>query len=242
MDTEYLPPFEIKELSDDGVFTGIASIYGVEDLGGDVIDKGAFTKTVSENPTIPVLWQHKSDEVIGEGTVSEWQGKLMLKGKLDMSDATAKKAHGKMKAKLIKGLSIGFTTVKSTFAEVEGRLVRHISELKLWEVSVVTFPMLPSAQVTRVKSMEGQEAEIKLLKEQVQALQAQIASLREPTAVTPESDKGATLPEPTMVTPEEPAMPAEPPMQASTEPVEDHSAAESEVAAIFDDIRSLIPA
>ncbi len=183
MATEYLPYFELKEVGADGTFTGIASVYGVEDLGGDVISKGAFTKTIQENPTIPILWQHKSDEVIGEGTVSEWQGKLMLKGTLDMEDPAASKAYGKMKRKLIKGLSIGFTTVKSAFGEVEGRMVRNISELKLWEVSVVTFPMLPSAQVTRVKSADEQDAEIAELRKQILALQTKEGTPSEPPKV-----------------------------------------------------------
>lgn len=150
--TETSSIFELKEVNDDGSFVGIASVYGVEDLGGDVIEKGAFKKTISENPAVPILWQHKSDEVIGMGTVKEWQGKVLLEGQLDLDDPTAMKAYKKMKSKLIKGLSIGFNTIKHTWEDVEGRMVRHITELKLWEVSVVTFPMLPSAQVTRVKS------------------------------------------------------------------------------------------
>jgi uncharacterized protein len=143
--------FELKEVAEDGTFTGIASVYGVEDLGRDVIDKGAFVKTIGENPTVPILWQHKPDEVIGEGEVSEWQGKILIKGRLDLEDSTAVKAYGKMKRRLVRGLSIGFSTIKSTFQEIEGRMVRHIQELKLWEVSIVTFPMLPDAQVVRVK-------------------------------------------------------------------------------------------
>src|SRR5262245_65559995 len=86
MDTEYLPTFEVKEVSEDGTFTGIASVYGVEDLGNDIIDKGAFTKTISERPVIPILWQHNKEEVIGEGSIKEWQGKLMLTAKLDLED------------------------------------------------------------------------------------------------------------------------------------------------------------
>jgi HK97 family phage prohead protease len=200
METEYLPIFEFKELSEDGTFTGIASVYGVEDLGGDIIDKGAFTKTISENPTIPILWQHDQREVIGEGSIKEWQGKLLLTAKLDMSDPVAVKAHAKMKAKLIKGLSIGFSTIKSTWAEVEGRMIRHIQELKLWETSVVTFPMLPAAQVTRVKSAE-EESRIASLEKQVQALLAAQAT----PAV-------------------EPAKATEPPPQQGIEPAKDHSA------------------
>jgi HK97 family phage prohead protease len=163
---------EVKEVAADGTFEGIASVYGIEDLGGDVIDKGAFSKTLAENPIVPVLWQHQNDEVIGEGELSEWQNKVRIKGKLDLEDDTAKKAHRKIKRGLVKGLSIGFQTLKSTWAEVEGRMVRHVQELKLWEVSIVTFPMLPAAQVTRVKSAE--EERLARLESQVSALQAAV--------------------------------------------------------------------
>lgn len=164
--------FDVKEVREDGTFSGIASKYGEEDLYGDVIDKGAFTKTISENPTIPILWQHDSREVIGSGTVKEWGNKISVDGKLDLEDPTAVKAYKKMKAALIRGLSIGFQTIKSRWEEVEGRMVRHISELKLWEVSVVTFPALPTAQVTRVKSAD-EEFEMRLKRiEETLALQA----------------------------------------------------------------------
>lgn len=179
---------EIKEVAEDGSFEGIASVYGVEDLGGDVVDKGAFSKTISENAVVPILWQHKSDEVIGEGEVSEWQNKIRIKARLDLEDETAKKAYRKMKRKLIKGLSIGFQTVKSSWEDVEGRMVRHIGELKLWEVSVVTFPMLPAAQVTRVKSAEDER--IARLESQVSALQA---AVKDGISSTPQ---GAVKPEP----------------------------------------------
>lgn len=175
--------FEFKaDNPEEGTFTGIASVYGVEDLDGDIIDKGAFTKTISENPVVPILLEHDSRDIIGEGTVSEWQGKIMLKGKLDLDDPVAEKAFQKMKKKLRKGLSIGFTTIKSTWQEVEGRMVRHIQELKLWEVSSVLFPALPAAQITRTKQADE---EINALKQRISALEAKIATL-EPPQRTPE--------------------------------------------------------
>jgi len=170
LECKYLP-VEIKEVREDGTFTGLASKYGEEDLGGDVIDKGAFTKTLSENPTVPILWQHQAGEVIGTGNVKEWGSKITVEARLDMEDPAAMKAYRKMKGGLIKGLSIGFTTIKSIWEDIEGRSVRHISELKLWEVSIVTFPMLPAAQVTRVKSAEENDIQARLVRVE-QALQA----------------------------------------------------------------------
>jgi Escherichia/Staphylococcus phage prohead protease len=176
--------FEIKEVGDAGEFTGIASVYGVEDLGGDIVDKGAFTKTVSENPTIPILWQHQSGEVIGQGEVKESQGKLMISGKLDMEDATAQKAFRKMKNGMIRGLSIGYKSVKSTFEELEDRFIRHLQEVKLFEVSIVTFPMLPAAQITRTKQQEEEsERKFSALVARVEALEAKVS---EPPSPTPE--------------------------------------------------------
>lgn len=199
---------EIKEIQENGTFNGVASVYGVEDSTGDIIDKGAFKKTLSENPAIPVLWQHDSREVIGRGTVKEWQNKILIEGSFDLEDPTALKAYKKLKGGLIKGLSIGFQTIKSTWEEVENRMVRHITELKLWEVSVVTFPALPDAQVTRVKS------EDKDLQARVQELEAQIKALKAP-------------PPPAEGTPKEPPKAEEPQEQASHEPAMNHSGLEA---------------
>jgi len=194
---------EVKEIQDDGTFTGTASMYDVEDLGGDVIEKGAFTKTISEHPTVPILWQHDSSEVIGQGEVKEVGNKITLAAKLDLEDPLAQKAHRKLKNKLIKGLSIGFQAVKSTWQDVKDgdatRYVRRIQELKLWEVSVVTFPMLPQAQVTRVKHADEYEARIARLEDELKALQA---------------TKGTPTPEP---------LPAVEPPPQPTEPIVDHS-------------------
>jgi HK97 family phage prohead protease len=163
---------EIKAVEDTGEFRGIASVYGVEDSYGDVIDKGAFTKTISENPSIPILWQHDSKEVIGLGEVKEWQGKVMISGRLDMEDPTAQKAYRKLKNGLMKGLSIGFYAIKTTWETVNERAIRHISELKLVEVSVVTFPALEAAQVTSVKNADEIAQRLKALEEKFEALAA----------------------------------------------------------------------
>ena len=200
--------FEVKEVAEDGTFSGIASVYDVEDLGGDIIEKGAFTKTLAENPIVPILWQHDQSEVIGQGELVESGKKINISGRLDMEDPLAKKAYRKMKAKLIKGLSIGFQAIKSTWQDIEEngvmRSIRRISEVKLWEVSVVTFPMLPQAQVQRIKSAdEDVMARVRELDKKLQALEAARG-----TPVT------------------EPPKAVEPPSQPA-EPVVNHSLAKS---------------
>jgi HK97 family phage prohead protease len=146
-------PLKVKSVSDEGSFQGMASLFGVLDLQGDVVDAGAFTKTVLENPVVPILWQHQTDEVIGSGTIRNTPSGLAIDGELDMDDPVALKAHGKLCKGLIRGLSIGFETVKD---EIKNG-IRHLVEVKLWEVSIVTLAALPSAQVTSVKAAEERE-------------------------------------------------------------------------------------
>ncbi len=98
--------FKIKADSVDetqGQFTGIASLYGIEDLGADVIEAGAFAKTVKERPSVPILWQHDTAEVIGMGELEETKDGLIVKAQLDMEDPVAQKAFRKLKSGLISG-------------------------------------------------------------------------------------------------------------------------------------------
>jgi HK97 family phage prohead protease len=184
---------EIKSLNEDGSFTGIASVYGVEDSYGDIIEKGAFTKTLQENPEIPLLWQHDDSEVIGKGTVTEQGGKVMISAQLDMEDSTAQKAYRKIKNKLVKGLSIGFQSIKRTFGEENGRYIRRIQELKLMEVSIVTFPALAQAQITQVKQRDELTERLASVESQLSALAAEKAAPAAPAKPEPVADHSAEL-------------------------------------------------
>lgn len=184
---------EIKAMNEDGSFTGIASVYGVEDSYGDIIEKGAFTKTIQENPEIPLLWQHDDSEVIGKGTVTEQNGKVMISAQLDMEDSTAQKAYRKIKNKLVKGLSIGFQIVKKTVGEENGRYIRRIQELKLMEVSIVTFPALAQAQITQVKQRDEIAERLKAVEAQISALAEQKAAPAAPAKPEPVVDHSAEL-------------------------------------------------
>jgi hypothetical protein len=122
--------------------------YGNRDLGGDIIQAGAFTKSLTEKPQIPVLWQHDQHEPIGVGTLTDTEQGLAIKGKLVLESEVARKAYALMKAGALKGLSIGYSIVQAAAANG----ARLLKELKLAEVSVVTFPMNPAAMVTSVKA------------------------------------------------------------------------------------------
>jgi HK97 family phage prohead protease len=139
---------EIKEITAEGSFEGLLSPYGNVDGGGDVVEPGAFTKTLQEQGnTRPMLWQHKQDVPIGDLTLEDRPDGLYCKGQLLMALPEAQKAYLLMKAKIVKGLSIGFEALKD--AVTNG--VRHLKEIKLYEGSVVTFPMNENALITSVK-------------------------------------------------------------------------------------------
>jgi HK97 family phage prohead protease len=143
--------FQIKELTTEGTFTGMAAVYGNVDLGGDVIDPGAFTKTIADKGgEVPILWQHNPREPIGIGRVSDSKEGLAITGELVLDAPQAKTAYALMKKNVLRGLSIGYDTVSEKVTEK----VRYLKELKLWEVSLVTFPMNERALVNGVKGAE----------------------------------------------------------------------------------------
>lgn len=143
--------FEMKSLQEDGTFEGMLSVFNVVDLGGDLIEPGAFTKTIEENAgAVPMLWQHDTTQPIGTLQLKETAEGLAVKGKLILTVQRAREAYDLLKAGVIRGLSIGYKAIADKTKFVKG--VRHIAEIKLYEGSVVTFPMLPIAQVTNVKA------------------------------------------------------------------------------------------
>jgi HK97 family phage prohead protease len=151
MKTKQRMRLEIKELSAEGAFEGLLSPYGNVDLGGDIVEKGAYTKNLSDHGnTRPLLWQHKSDSPIGSLMLEDRPEGLWCKGQLLMDLPDAKKAYLLIKAKIVKGLSIGFESVKDS---VENG-VRHLKEIRLWEGSIVTFAMNEMAQILQVKAHE----------------------------------------------------------------------------------------
>jgi hypothetical protein len=144
--------FEVKA-TNEGVIEGIASVMGVPDLGGDLIQLGAFDETLRENSSMLLLWQHDPHEPIDKAELTPEGNKLRMRARVDMTDDMARHAFKKVKAGLVKGLSIGFSALKWSFQKAGHEMQRMLESVKLWEVSLVTFFMQPAAQVTSVRSM-----------------------------------------------------------------------------------------
>ena len=137
------------ELGANATIAGYASVFGEVDQGGDVVAKGAYAGSLERLRTsgtgVKLLWQHDPAQPIGVwDEVREDAKGLWVKGRLLDSVAKGREAAALIAAGAIDGLSIGYRTVKAT-KNTKGQ--RLLSELELWEVSLVTFPMLPSARV-----------------------------------------------------------------------------------------------
>lgn len=147
-------PFEVKA-GEGGVIEGYGAVFGNIDQGGDVIEPGAFARTLSQG--LPkMLWQHDPRHPIGVWTDAREDRKgLHLKGKLAINTGKGRDAYELLKEGAIDGLSIGYVTVD---AEMDGN-VRRLKEVRLLEVSLVTFPMNEQAQVDAVKASAMTERE-----------------------------------------------------------------------------------
>ena len=146
---------QIKAAGDDGTVEGYGSVFGVRDNYDDVIAKGAFVQSLKDHKaagTMPaMLWQHSADHPIGIWTemVEDDKG-LRIKGQLAMETVKGKEAHALLKLGAINGLSIGFMSKQWVYdRDTE---VRTLTEIDLWEVSLVTFPANEKARITNVKA------------------------------------------------------------------------------------------
>ena len=124
---------------------GYASLWGVADLNGDVVARGAFSASLAKTGAegVRMLHQHEGRAAVGvwDHMVEDERG-LFVRGRIMDWSAEARFALALSRAGALDGLSIGFRSLR---ARREGRL-RVLVEVELWEVSLVTFPMLPGAR------------------------------------------------------------------------------------------------
>jgi len=148
-------------VSDGASIEGYGSLFGKPDQGGDVVEKGAYAKSLQglaqKGRAIKMLWQHEPAQPIGVWEdVREDEHGLYVKGRFLIEIAKGREAAALVEAGAIDGLSIGYRTLKAT---KDAKGLRRLTELELWEVSLVTFPMLSEARV----GTKGEEPEADLL-------------------------------------------------------------------------------
>jgi HK97 family phage prohead protease len=142
----------LSRASPAGIVEGYASLFGVADSGGDIVMAGAFARSLARRGAsgVKMLWQHDAAEPIGIWTsiVEDAKG-LKVAGQLDLSVARGREALSLLGSGAVDGLSIGFRTKRATTDKSSG--MRRLHEIDLWEISIVTFPMLTQARIEAVK-------------------------------------------------------------------------------------------
>ena len=146
---KYHQPEAGLTVTDGQIVAGYASLFGKRDQGGDVVLAGAYGASLKAlsagGRAVKMLWQHDPTQPIGVwDEVREDAVGLWVKGRILMEVEKGREAAALLSAGAIDGLSIGYRTVR---AERDGKGQRLLSELELWEVSLVTFPMLQDARV-----------------------------------------------------------------------------------------------
>jgi HK97 family phage prohead protease len=145
-------PLEIKTLSD-REFTGHGSVFKNVDLGGDIVAPGAFKRSLAQHQKaggLPLMfWMHDPSRVPGKWLdMREDSHGLQVRGVL-ADTPLGNEIHTLLKMDAVRGLSIGYRTLDHDWTDEGNRVIK---EAELWEVSVVSLPMNPLAQVAHVKS------------------------------------------------------------------------------------------
>jgi HK97 family phage prohead protease len=146
-------PLDLKRVEPDGTFSGYASLFNTEDLGSDIVLPGAFRDSLAKRGAagVKLLYQHNPAEPIGVwDSLREDSRGLLARGRLMLAVARAREVLALMRAGALDGLSIGFRTVTGNRDAKTG--IRRLAKIDLWEISIVTFPLLPEARVAHVKS------------------------------------------------------------------------------------------
>ena len=149
-ETKYVEMGNQIGVKDANRIVGYASLFGHADQGGDVVAPGAYAASLARlreaGRSVKMLWQHDPTKPIGvwDHVIEDKKG-LYVSGRILQDVQAGAEAVALLEAGAIDGLSIGYRTIA---AEKSGK-GRVLSEIDLWEVSLVTFPMLPEARVTQ---------------------------------------------------------------------------------------------
>lgn len=176
--------FELESADEKtGEFSGYASVFGNVDDSGDIVDKGAFSKTIVEDfARIKILSQHDQCELpIGKPIELREDDKgLYIRGKISNTQK-GRDIQTLLKDGVLNELSIGYDAIDYEIDEENH--VRHLKQIRLWEVSIVTWAMNDQATIDDVKSLaEELRAEAKsgkMSRARLNALKPFIAVVRE---------------------------------------------------------------
>ena len=181
METKSFPLTEVKAVEDadqPGTFEAVVAVFGNVDRGGDRIVKGAFARTLSEKGLPPIVWSHNWD-VPPIGTTlsaSETDEGLHLKGRLFVNEAagedspvarqvwTAMKAQDGNGASPLKEFSFGYETRDSADVTEDGKDIRDLKDIELFEAGPTLVGMNPATRLLGVKALHAAAQELEQTK------------------------------------------------------------------------------
>ncbi|WP_061306754.1 HK97 family phage prohead protease [Clostridium botulinum] len=166
---------EIKEITEKGIFKGVASPFNNIDYGNDRVLPSVANK--NNGKTVPYLWQHTVSEPIGEVKLTSTNTGIDIEGKLYLDTLengnptipNAYKAYTLMKNNKLKN-SIGYKTLDYEYVTEGKKTIRNLKDIDIMEVSAVTFPMNPKANITDVKQEGGTKVDLKEIEEKLNSI------------------------------------------------------------------------
>lgn len=178
--------FELASVDFEGrTFEGHAAVFGNIDQGGDIVHQGAFTKTLAERGgKVKLLWQHNPHEPIGRPLEMREDATGLFVKAIISDTARGRDALALLRDGAIGEMSIGYDALDKDYSQDktggEERTVRNLRTIKLWEISLVSFPMNEAARVTALKEQEraANESERKMnLTRRLQAVTSEFERL-----------------------------------------------------------------
>ncbi len=147
-------PIDLNSPKKKGVFDGYASVFNTVDYHQDVVMRGAFMKSLNQwhqkLQTPLLLWQHNPNEPVGYClNLAEDHHGLAIRGQILTSFKRGSEAYTLIKSRRISGLSIGYIPTQTQ--TIPGQNVRVLMEIDLREISLVTIPANPHAEILSVK-------------------------------------------------------------------------------------------
>lgn len=148
-------PLAIKSLGADGSFFGYASVFEKTDSQNEIVAAGAFRRSLSSwsaRGSVPaMLWMHDPTTPIGLWvSLAEDKNGLAVEGRLALGTQKGREAYELLKMGALTGLSIGYRAIRSQIDTK--RKARILTDVELFEISLVTFPANDAARVSAVKS------------------------------------------------------------------------------------------
>ena len=169
-DLRFAPALDLELKSNsNGLVEGYASTFGGKpDRQGDIVNRGAFARTLREQKAERIspamLWSHRIEDPIGRWTDLQEDGKgLFVRGQINLNTTKGREAFEHVKAGDAAAFSIGYV-IPEGGRKYNGDGSFTIVDADLLEVSIVSVPANPNARITSVKSLNSKSELVDLLR------------------------------------------------------------------------------